>query len=331
LADTGRNTPSFEKIRALSVVKSVKTLFVLAGYRGDVERALAASRREFGPDNYDFIARTYPENSFKRQNYVGEIGQHVVDFIFGTTGATTFCRAQHFPCAAEKNKSVAKSQRCRAAPGAACHRARPGMLVFIVNNLVVEEIFQRFGRGAIVTRFEKDSLSDIESLMSFVKSQAHTIEKIRHFLANLRSNVLAPRIPMNNFQIPANQPIARDAQANLGNFADTMNRYHDALYNPDFQNPRKGTRGAYMYSESIGFQRDRLHISAQIGVESRKNIFHLINAYHLYGLATEPGFHFDVMSTGGKELRKIFRDILSGTLSSPNATHVNISPCDRLL
>ncbi len=316
-----------------SAVRRVRTLFVLVGYRGDVNRALSQLRRKFADKEYDFLAQTYPEIWTKRQNYIKAIGDRVIKYIFGET-ATNFCRSQHLPCAADNAGETRRNNTlCKLShQNLACHRARPGMLVFVVHPAVFEQTFQRFGRAALLVNYDAASLDDVGSLVSFIHSKSPHIESVRIFLANLRNSVLAPRIPKRNFQDAVNQCIARDAQSDLGCFAEVMNSYHVTLYDSSFQNPRrKETRGAYVFDDRIRFQRDRLHRTAQIGNESRRDVFHLINAFHLYGFAVEPGFHFDVMSVGGDRLNRIFQDILTGQSSSPGDKHVNVSPCDRLL
>lgn len=306
---------------------------MLAGYRGDIDRALVQMKRCFAPAEYDFIGQTYPDNWRKQHGYVKAVGTRIVNYIFGENGAANFCRSQDRSCAVDEIELKRhKNERCQLARDAACHRARPGMLAFIANSPVFEELFAKFGRAALILRYDAETLADADALSAFIDTHRHIIDKARDFLANLRNNVLAPRLPKENFQVLANRPIARDVQADLSRLAEIMNRYHSELYDSAFQNPRRGgARGAYMFDENIRFQRDKLHKSAQIGQRSRTDIFHLINTYHLYGLAIDPGFHFDVMRVDGEGLKKIFRDVLDGKSSSPSDTHVNISPCDRLL
>ena len=313
-------------------MRRVRTLFVLAGYGGDVERPRSQLKRRFSNHEYDFLAQTYPENFGKQQGYVKAVGERIIKYIFGDV-ATNFCRAQDLPCAAEfSSSSRGKNAQCKLSPQTACHRSRPNMLVFVVNPAIFDEVFRRFGRAALLMRFDSPNLADINAVTCFLEAKIDLIEDVRDFLANLRNNVLAPRLPKMNFQDWVNQPIARDAQADIGRFNEIMNAYHRELYDPAFQNPRrKELRGGYIFNERIRFQKDRLHKTAQIGEESRRDVFHLINTFHLYGFAVEPGFHFDVMSVGGARLNQTFRDIVSGKASLPDEDHVNISPCDRLL
>jgi hypothetical protein len=144
--------------------------------------------------------------------------------------------------------------------------------------------------------------------------------------------MLVPWLPLRNFQEKGGHLIAAKAQRNLGRFADTMEEFQKALYNPNFRNPRKPyMRGAYKLSDRIGFQRDRLHNYGHIGAASRDDVFHLINAYHLFGVAIFPGDHSDVMTQGDQPLQMVFADIITEKTSLPGDRHINITPCDRVV
>ncbi len=86
-----------------------------------------------------------------------------------------------------------------------------------------------------------------------------------------------------------------------------------------------------MLNDTVGFQQDRLHDTAQFGKASREDVFHLLNAYHKYGSAVEPGLHFDVTDKNGGALLEVFKDILTDKKSASSDTHINVTPCDRLL
>ena len=87
-----------------------------------------------------------------------------------------------------------------------------------------------------------------------------------------------------------------------------------------------------MMDEETAFQEDHLHRTVQIiGANSRRDGFHLLNAYHIYGVKTDPGFHFDVMNEAGAPIRRAFTDVLNGAAAGRTETHLNITPCDRLV
>jgi uncharacterized protein YdaU (DUF1376 family) len=186
-------------------------------------------------------------------------------------------------------------------------------------------------RGAALLLTHDDNIDDAVRVADFLRDKKSMIEEVWHYLANLPQNVLAPRLPKENFQELFSILIAKKAQSSLEKFAAVMIEFHEQLYSPNFQNPKKKIKGAYMPTADIGFQRDRLHDVARLEIESRDNIFHLINAHHVYGLAIEVGFHFDVMAKDGGGLKEVFQDIVTRKTSSALDTHVNITPCDRLL
>jgi len=87
-----------------------------------------------------------------------------------------------------------------------------------------------------------------------------------------------------------------------------------------------------MLDNETAFQEDRLHSIVQtIGTESRTDGFHLINAFHAYGVKIDPGFHFDVMNEGGGAIGHVLSDVLSHKMSEKSDTHLNATPCGRLL
>ena len=152
-------------------------------------------------------------------------------------------------------------------------------------------------------------------------------------IANRKKSFYAAIVPDRNFQRLGNHPIAADAQGNLPCFSDILEKYHARLYRGDFTNPVKpGIRGAYMLDQFTAFQEDRLHRIVQIvGTQSRDDGFHLLNAYHIYGVKSDPGFHFDVMKVTGAAIGHILTDVLTGKATTGAESHLNATPCDRLL
>ena len=112
-----------------------------------------------------------------------------------------------------------------------------------------------------------------------------------------------------------------------------MRDYHKTLYRGDFVNPVKpGIKGAYLLDAQTAFQQDHLHKTLRIiGPNSGRDGFHLLNAYHVYGVKTDPGFHFDVMNEADDAIGRTFTDVLTGRTAGRTEKHLNITPCDRLV
>jgi hypothetical protein len=315
----------------MAIVRT-QILFALAGFPGDVERPLSELRKAYPGAEYAFVARSLPKNTAKRAEHVKDVGRRVVDFIFGTKGAVSFCRSNSLPCSEEVDGKREKVRTCAADEReTACYRARPKMLVFIATGEVVKEVSERFGRAALVFRCDDYGPASAENVCSIINDNLDTIKIVTEYMANLPANLHSPRMPLKNFQERA-ASIAEAAQADKASFAAIMQGFHEKLYDPSFKNTEKPyMRGAYLLNEKVGFQKDRLHDTAQFGNASRDDVFHLINAYHTYGFAVEPGLHFDVTEREGGTLNEVFQDILNDKESSAGDTHVNITPCDRLV
>jgi hypothetical protein len=71
-------------------MRQVKTLFVLAGFSGDVDRPIANLRGQLASVNYDFIGRSYPLRDDKRMFYSREIGWIIIEYILGATVQQNF-------------------------------------------------------------------------------------------------------------------------------------------------------------------------------------------------------------------------------------------------
>lgn len=314
----------------MAILKT-KILFVVAGYVGDVEKPLSILRRKFSSAEYAFIARSLPTNPAKRSKYAKDLGEKVVDFIFGKSGATGFCRSNNLPCSVEVDGKREKIKTCRAeARPTACYRARPRMIVFITTDDLYRELFDRFGRASLIFKAGFSGEMSADTIENIIHDAIPNVNAIQDYMAHLPLDIHAPRMPMNNYQNRAEE-IARLAQERKESFSVIMEEFHNKLHDSKFKNPKKPyMRGAYMFNDRVGFQRDRLHSGAQIGTESREDVFHLINAYHMYGYPVEPGLHFDVVERNGGTLNEVFEDILDGRETSKGSTHVNITPCDRL-
>lgn len=312
-------------------MRQVKNLFVLVGFSGDVNQPISELKSVFHDTAADFIGRTYPERTAKRALHVPETARDVVDYVFGSQGAASFCRRTDQPCAAATERSTARN--CDHARGSyACFRARPRMIIIVTHRRTFSECFDRLGRACLLLTFDGDEGLNAEKVAQFIRGHLADIDRAAEYLYNLPLNDMVGLLPRQNFQLISGKDIAGDAQRQLPAFRQVMQRYHSSLFDSNFINPvRKYMRGAYKLNGRIGFQRDRLHDQAQFGSGSRADLFHLINAHHLFGAAYVPGRHFDVSAEDGRALRQRFKDILSGMPSKTGSEHENITPCDRVL
>lgn len=315
----------------------LKRLYVLAGFNdADIAQKAGNLQRRFEAGSVRFLARPYPAKPESRQNYLKMLVQAANDVIFNSTTATNFCRKQDQPCAAEVDRKKVGKNSCDQsyAAEAACARARPHLIVVICADQVFDEVFSKLGRGVLILRLAGPTLSALDVVKSSIDSFEPVAANIVLAVTNRSKSLYAPLVPDLNFQRLGNHPIARDIQANPAEFASILQKYHANLYKGDFKNPRKPqVRGGYMLDPNTAFQQDRLHSTVQIiGDESRRDGFHLINAYHTYGVKTDPGFHFDVMNAEGHAIRHNLTDILTKRVAGGGeATHLNATPCDRLL
>lgn len=310
-------------------VRDVQILFVIAGYSSNMDRVASRLNTRHATDNWHFIAKDYPVRADKRANYLHDLTKGVVEFIFGANGAANFCREAERPCAVDLAGARQKPKLCRRAGDVvACARGRPRMIVAVVEPNLRAEFFERFSRSLLIYS-DAELTADEDTLSDYLVAKRKEILAIRHFLSNLPRGMDAPNLPYRNYQIPTGYSIAADVADDPAALVDTLNGYHRALYDGSLQNPRRQLRGGYRFPSDVVFQKDRLHDSAQLGEKSRKNAFHLINAYHTYGRAVEPGMHFDVFKLGGGQIGAAFDDILGGNQTGAAAHHVNVTPCDR--
>ena len=314
----------------------LKRLFLVAGFEGqDLGARVTRLQRHFEGGDHKFVARVYPSNADKRPDYLRKLVKDANNLIFGSDGATNFCRKQDQLCAVapKEGKGVAKLCERKHVAKAACGRARPQLIVVLCATRIYDEAFERLGRATLLLRFDADQLPDDDTVLTrlaeFEPIAREVIQAINH-----RSKALyAPLIPFRNFQKLAPAPIAAEVQDDPSKFSDIMMAYHERLYDGAFQNPeKKKIRGAYMLDGETAFQQDHLHKTVQIiGPNSREDGFHLMNAYHLYGVRMDPGFHFDVMNAGGKAIGHVFDDALTRIATDASEVHLNITPCDRRL
>lgn len=312
----------------------LKRLYLVAGFDDpDAERQAAELQRQYEGGEVRFVARAYPVKPHKRAIYLRGLVGAANDVIFGPGDATNFCRRQDQPCALEAGK---RSRRTcdLARPGeTACARARPQLVVTVCADQVFDEVFERLGRATLILRVPGPRLPPRDELEALIDAFEPVAAAVELAISNRAKALYAPLVPDRNFQRLGGHGIARDAQADLPRFAEIMAGYHAALYRGDFANPVKPKiRGAYLLDADTAFQEDHLHRAVQtIGVESRRDGFHLLNAYHLYGVKTDPGFHFDVMNVDGGAIGHMLTDILTGKTDGGAETHLNATPCDRLL
>lgn len=306
-------------------------LVILAGFVWHWEAMAVKLRSRFPPHEIEFFGRDRPGSwPGRTYEYRDALTRDVVEKIFGGRGETGFC-AKAGDCAIDQGKWSRANCRKDIAEKTACRRQRPDMMVFVCTEEIYPKLFEKFCRAALFIRIENDECSSDE-LHQRLRRDLPKIRVIKDYLTNLSNTNFAPRVPFVNFQLKTPAQIAESAQSDLSQFCEVMKRYHTELYLHSFQNAKKPKmRGAYMLSKDIGFQRDRLHDWAYLGEESRRDGYHLLNAFHMYGLAITPGWHFDVSRRGGGSLGRVFTDALTGAESEAREGHVNITPCDRLI
>lgn len=314
----------------------LKRLYLVAGFDDyDVERKAADLQRRFESGSVRFLARAYPVKVDRRAAYLRGLVKSANDLIFGRSGATNFCRRLDQPCALEAGTGKATRKTCERgkAKDTACARARPQLLIVICADQLFSEVFDRLGRGTLIMRVPGPTLPPLDELGNLLAAFEPLANQVLATVTRRSKSLYAPLVPFGNFQRLGGHPIAADAQADLARFTEILERYHEQLYHGDFRNPEKpGIRGAYMLDADTAFQEDHLHRTLQtIGVESREDGFHLLNAYHVYGVKSDPGFHFDVMNVRGGGIGHMLKDVVTGAAKGGTDTHLNATPCDRLV
>jgi len=314
----------------------IKRLYVVAGFEGaDHESTVAAVQRMFPGNDRRFLTRLYPSRPDRQTGYLPALVQRAVALVFGNQGATNFCRKQDQPCVLDDLRGRERNRTCERVKGepVACARARPQMIIVICAERLFAEVFERLGRAVLIMRIAGPVLPDAAALKAAIDAFEPVATHVNEVVSQRAKSNYAPLVPDHNFQRIGANPIAADVQANPAQFGAIMRRHHQALYRGSFTNPKKsGVRGAYMMDEETAFQEDHLHRTVQIiGANSRRDGFHLLNAYHIYGVKTDPGFHFDVMNEAGAPIRRAFTDVLNGAAAGRTETHLNITPCDRLV
>jgi hypothetical protein len=312
----------------------LKRLCLVAGFDGqDFDARISSLQKHYQAGDRKFVGRLYPGNAEKRASYLKNLVQAANKIIFGDDGAFNFCRKQDQLCAIAHTTGRNNQKRCdrKHQQFVACGRARPKLVVVLCASRIYEEVFFRLGRGALLIRLENERLPDEADVIDLLEKFEPSAQDVVNEINNRVKSLYAPLIPLMNFQNPTGMSIAKDVQENPGSFASIMLKYHKILYNGAFRNPvKKNVAGAYMFDADIAFQQDPLHNTTQtIGKRSHSDGFHLLNAYHVYGVPTDPGFHFDVMNVKGKPISQVFEDILTGAKSDPGDSHINITPCDR--
>ena len=263
-----------------------------------------------------------------------ELVRSANDLVFGSASATNFCRKQDQPCGLEAGGRRGPKTCERPASGdVGCARSRPQLVALICAHHLFDQAFKKLGRGTLMMRLEGNELPEADALKASIDAFEPAALAVVTAVANRRKSILAPLMPQWNFQGLGSHPIAHSVQANPAAFETTMDTYHSELYRSDFVNPTKRSiRGGYMLDAQTAFQEDHLHNVVQtIGPASRADAFHLLNAYHVYGVKSDPGFHFDVMNRGGGTIGHALHDVLTGHTDNGRSTHLNATPCDRLV
>ena len=314
----------------------LKRLYLLCGFDDAVvERQASQLQRFYQAGSVRIIGRTYPVKAEKRDAYLRGLVQAANDVIFGEGNATNFCRKLDRSCELEAGKGKQSRSTCeRAKTGAsACARLRPQIVVLVCADQLFDEAFDHLGRSVLFLRLAGPLLPAMADLKAAIDGFEPIVEGVMAAVTQRAKSLYAPLAPDRNFQRLGGHSIAEAVQADPARFAEILADYHATLYRGDFANPKKpGITGAYMLDDDTGFQQDHLHKSVQtIGQASRKDGFHLLNAYHVYGVKSDPGFHFDVMNVDGRAIGHILQDVLSGESSVRGDTHLNATPCDRLV
>lgn len=314
----------------------LKRLYLVAGFEDhDVERHAAEVQRQYEDGTVRLIARPYPNRIDKRATYLRELVNSANDVVFGSADATNFCRRQDQPCALQSVNGKRGSKTCeRVASGAtACARSRPQLVIVICADQLYPQVFEKLGRGTLLLRMAGPALPCRTVLRAAIDAFEPAALAVVAAITNRRKSLLAPLVPHRNFQSLGRHPIAEAVQSRPAEFESVMAGYHLALYRGNFINPKKSSvRGAYMLDAETAFQEDHLHTAVQaIGAASRTDAFHLMNAYHVYGVKSDPGFHFDVMNRQGGPIVHVFHDALTGHSDGGKTTHLNATPCGRLL
>ncbi|HEX7852518.1 MAG TPA: hypothetical protein VF523_10010 [Burkholderiales bacterium] len=311
----------------------LKRLFLVAGFEGqDLEARIHSLQQGFEGGDHKFVVRVYPTNATKRTAYLQKLVQDANKLIFGEGGATNFCRKQDQLCALAHDSAKGNVKHCERKHMAvtACGRTRPQLVIILCASRIFDEAFKRLGRATLIVRFDSDEFPASEAVLETIAAFEPTVQKVITAVNNRSKTLYAPLMPFRNFQEPAEARIAAEVQANPAAFDDIMQSHHQRLYDGGFKNPKRNIRGAYMFDGQTAFQQDHLHKTVQvIGQDSRTDGFHLLNAYHLYGVRTDPSFHFDVMNAEGKAINHVFEDVLTGTKTDARDRHLNITPCDR--
>ncbi|CAL1690585.1 hypothetical protein MMB232_00714 [Brevundimonas subvibrioides] len=310
-------------------MRDVRILFVIAGFSQHSERLANALSKRHEIDEWLFLARDYPNEAAKRIAYPKTLINAVNQVVFGPNGATNFCRGAERPCSVDEAEGLHRNQLCdRSGQDLACSRARPRMVVALAAPWIVERLFEACPRSLLI--FSDPTVDYTEAAFSaWAASKIGEINEVLRYITNASLNRSVHNLPYLNFQLPTGVPIAREVFERPAAIAEIMGRYHDALYDSGLQNPRRKLRGGYRFNDDVAFQRDRLHNEARLGALSRADVLHLFNAYHSYGIAVEPGFHFDVFERADGRVGHSFTDVLSGDQTGAEAQHVNITPCDR--
>ncbi|TFW13999.1 hypothetical protein EGY25_01965 [Brevundimonas intermedia] len=314
----------------------LKRLFMVAGFDdADVTRQVTTLQGRYVSGDVRFVTRQYPANPAKRATYLSDLVAKTNDEIFGVGTAVNFCRRLDQPCARDPStpKGVGKTCGARQTSSIACGRARPRLVVAVCASQMFDEVFEKLGRGVLMLRMPGNRLPSLDELKQILDDFEPTAALVELSIRNRPRSMFAPVAPDHNFQRLGGHPIARDIQADPAAIEGVLRRYHDNLYDAGFRNPEKRfLHGAYMLDARVAFQGDRLHTTVQIiGPESRKDGFHLLNAYHTYGVANDPGFHFDVMAKDGGAIGLALSDALARKSSDLAEKHLNATPCDRLV
>lgn len=309
-----------------------KFLFFFAGYESDCDRSLSALRKKAatsqGIEDIAFEARKKVrwQDTLK---YWPNVAKSIVELAFGKGSARGFCRAD-VQCA--EDGEIRRGRKCSRPrdQSLACRKSQPSAIVLFVPKNEFTRAISFFGASVMIVPF--DEIHDGEMLLEITLIMYKRMKAIKNVVSNLPLEQKFIFLPYFNFfggLWPETYPSLWDWTSD---FQKETELIHSSLYDSNFQNPvKKQVRGGYLLADKIFFQRDRLHDSAKLGADSRSHGFHLLMAHFRFGVAVQPGFHFDVMRFDGRPIQRQFSDILTGTCSNANETHINISPCDRLL
>jgi hypothetical protein len=308
----------------------IRVMFVLVGFEEEPDRIcqnLTAKLAGGGNENLKIIGQKWRGGNPTR--YLESVGRIVRKEIFGSDELSNLCKADG-RC---RDETIAHSARlCGRSKHQtlACRKAAPDFIAIISSKNFYDACSEFFGLSLFLRKIdrsyfvESETLSQIYNILSFDRDFVY-------FMRNIPRNNMSPLLPVLNYYSEMMPEISCEIFNETTDISEYFKTIHLEFYDGAFKNPVKPEiRGAYMFTDNIFFQRDRLHDNAFFAPgRSRDN--ELIWAHYRLGVSFVPGFHFDVMQASGKKIGRTFMDKPTQARSDPESTHLNVTPCDRIL